>query len=95
VARLLDWSGSNVQWRRIDTRHDVLPGGLAMAMVPVLIDWRASSLGFGPENHYLARNVNLISNPINGATWLGAIRVPADAVERVEFVQVLFESGQA
>jgi hypothetical protein len=89
VARLLDWSGSNAQWRRIDTRHDALPGGLAMAMVPILIDWRASSLGFRPENYYLVRNVNLINNPISGVTWLGAIRVPADAVERVEFVQVL------
>jgi hypothetical protein len=60
-----------------------------MAMAPVLVDWRASSPGFRPEDHYLVRNVNVLDHPITGITLLGDLRIPAASVQRVEFVQVL------
>jgi hypothetical protein len=89
AAQILEWNQSETHLIQIETARDVVPGGLAMAMAPVLVNWRASSLGFGPENYYFVRNVNLFNNVINGITLLGAVRIPAVSVERVEFVEVV------
>jgi hypothetical protein len=89
AARLLEWNRSETNWLQIETARDVAPGGLAMAMAPVLVNWRASSPGFGPDDHYFARNVNLLNNVISGIMLLGAVRIPAVSVERVEFVEVV------
>lgn len=88
ATELLEWARSEASWRQVDSRH-VLPGGLALAMVPVLVNWRGSSLGFRPEDYYLAHNINLFNNPVGGVTLLGAVRIPSVSVERVEFVEVM------
>jgi hypothetical protein len=78
---------------RIDTARDVVPGGLAMAMAPVLVNWRESPLGFGPDGHYSVRNVNLFGDPVSGITLLGGVRMPAASIKRVEFVLVMSKLG--
>jgi len=89
AARVLEWSRTDTRFLRIETARDVVPGGLAMAMAPVLVKWRESSLGFGPEGYYSVRNVNLFDDPISGITMLGGVRMPTASVERVEFVLVM------
>jgi hypothetical protein len=86
AARVLEWSRADTRFLRVETIRDVVPGGLAMAMAPVLVKWGESSLGFGPEDHYSVRNVNLFGDPISGITLLGGVRIPTASVERVEFV---------
>jgi hypothetical protein len=89
AGQVLDSGRTDARLLLIETARDAVPGGLAMAMAPALVNWNASSPGFGPENHYLVRNVNIVSNPISGVTLLGAVRMPAALVERVEFVLVM------
>jgi hypothetical protein len=93
ASRVLEWSQTDTRFVRIETARDVVPGGLAMAMAPVLVKWGESSLGFGPENHYSVRNVNLFDDPISGITLLGGVRIPAASIERVEFVLVMSKLG--
>jgi len=85
-----------LQWRkvkspaiRVKTDRDALPGGLALAMAPVVVRWQSSSAGFGPDDYYILGNVNVASNPVGGITVLGGLKVYADSVESVEFVMVM------
>jgi hypothetical protein len=79
---------------RVQTARDVTPGNLALAMSPLLVNWRDSSLGFGPDDYYLVHNVNVGANPIEGTTLLGSVRIPAAGVEAVEFAMVLSKVGK-
>ena len=79
---------------RINTSEDALPGGLSMAMAPWIVDWDASSIGFGKDDFYLLHNVNVSSNPIEGTTVLATLRVPAAAIESAEFVMVVTKLGR-
>jgi hypothetical protein len=88
-AQMLEWTRSDTPLIRVEAAHDELPGGLSMAMAPIIVKWRASSPGFGPDDFYLVSNVNVASNPIGGAGYLATLKVPADGVESVEFVMVL------
>ncbi len=74
---------------RIDIRRDTFPNGLSVAMAPLLVDWKSSSIGSGPEDFYVLRNVNLSIDPVSGYLTLGSIRVPADSVEHIEWVFVV------
>jgi len=79
---------------RVETARDALPGGLSVAMAPLMVDWNASSSGFGPDDYYLVHNVNVVSNPIEGTTMLATVRIPAAGVETVEFVMVMSKVGR-
>ncbi len=88
AANTLEWSRTGTNMMRVRTTKDAIPGGLAMAMAPLLVDWTVSSPGFGPENFYLVHNVNVASNALEGTSLLATVRVPVDGVESVEFVIV-------
>jgi len=79
---------------RVNTAEDAFPGGLSMAMAPWIVDWDASSIGFGPDDFYLVHNVNVSANPIEGTTVLATVRVPAAAVEAAEYVMVVTKLGR-
>jgi hypothetical protein len=91
---LLEWSRNETPLTWVNTATDAIPGGLSMAMSPVLVNWSASTAGPSAEASYLLHNVNLSSNPIAGATLLGSIRVEADSIERAEYVTVLSKVGR-
>jgi hypothetical protein len=64
-----------------------------MAMAPLLLDWKASSPGFGPNDYYTVHNVNVMNNPTSGEVLLGTVRIPGGAVARAEFVVVMTKVG--
>lgn len=88
AADILEWRSTVAPIFRIKTAQDVLPGGLAMAMAPMMVRWPASSAGFGPDDYYLVHNINVSNNPVGGNVLLAAAKVYADSVESVEFVMV-------
>lgn len=73
---------------RVQARTDALPGGLALAMLPVLVDWKASSVGGGSDDHYQLHFVNAGGNPVEGTTHLVSAHVPCDGLRGAEFVVV-------
>lgn len=89
AAKIFEWRSSESPVIRVDIARDAMPGGLAMAMAPMYVKWASSSAGFGPEDYYLLRNVNISTNPVGGRSVLGSLKVFADSVESVEFVMVI------
>ncbi len=70
---------------RLRTATDVLPGGYAAAMAPVMIDWDASR----PEDDdpfVIIHNLNHGGNPVDGTTVFCSARIPLNGVEAVEFI---------
>jgi hypothetical protein len=69
---------------RLRTATDILPGGYAAAMAPVMIDWNASR----PEDDdpfVIIHNLNHGGNPVDGTTVFCSARIPLNGVEAVEF----------
>lgn len=85
---VLDWSREESPLIRVRIARDVVPGELSLAMAPMFVKWSKSQPGFGPDDFYLVRNVNIVNNPIGGVVVLASLRVPAASVEKVEFVAV-------
>jgi len=94
AMEILQWSRLETPMVRVEIAKDALPGGLAMAMAPVMVGWSSSSLGFGRDDYYLVHNVNVSSNPVEGTTMLATVRVPAVGIESVEFVTVMSKIGK-
>jgi hypothetical protein len=69
---------------RVRTATDVLPGGYAAAMAPVVVDWEASRTD-GPGGFAIVHNLNHGGNPVDGTTVLCSARIPLDGVEAAEF----------
>lgn len=69
---------------RVRSATDVLPGGYAAAMAPVVVDWEASRTD-GPGGFVIIHNLNHGGNPIDGTTVLCSARIPLDGVEAAEF----------
>jgi len=91
---LLEWSRTGTALVRINTATDAIPGGLSMAMSPVLVNWNESPVAAGVGGSYLLHNVNITSNPIEGITLLGSVRIEADSIDSAEFVVVLTRLGR-
>lgn len=72
---------------RLRTATDVLPGGYAAAMLPVLIDWDASR-PFDEDPFAIIHNLNHGGNPVDGTTVFCSARIPLLGVEAVEFILV-------
>ena len=69
---------------RLRTAVDILPGGYAAAMAPVMIDWEASR----PEDDdpfVIIHNLNHGGNPVDGTTVFCSARIPLSGVEAAEF----------
>lgn len=70
---------------RLRTASDVLPGGYAAAMAPLMIEWKASK-PFEKNGFVIIHNLNHGGNPVDGTTVLCSAKVPLDGVKAVEFV---------
>ena len=88
ASDVLDWSRDQSPLIRVRIARDTVPGGLSLAMAPMFVKWSKSSPGFGPDDYYLIRNVNVVNNPVGGTLVLGTLKVFADSVIDVEFVAV-------
>jgi len=91
---LLQWSRGETPVVRVHTATDALPGGLAAAMIPTLVNWHESPLAVGTDGTYLLHNVNISNNPIEGTTLLGSVRIAPDSLASAEFVVVLVKVGR-
>ncbi len=88
AAEVLDWTREASPLIRVRIAQDAVPGGLSLAMAPMLVKWQASSSGFGPDDHYIIQNVNVVNNPVGGIVLLATLKVFTDSVESVQFVSV-------
>ncbi len=84
---IVAWTQEEAPLRLIRTCEAALPGGLSMAMAPLIVDWDGSKLE-GDDGYYLIRNVNIGGNPVAGTTMLATIRVPIRSVCNAEYVVV-------
>lgn len=87
VHEITEYSQATAPEIYLRTVEDVLPGGMAAAMVPVLVDWDQSK-PFAPDGGYVIRNLNAGGNPLGGTTVLRSARIPSARIERAEFVLV-------
>ena len=87
AAQLLTRVEQRTRALRLRTARDVLPGGFAAAMAPLIIDWQASRPE-GPEGFIVIHNLNYGGNPVDGFTVLQAARVPVYGVAAAEFTLV-------
>lgn len=71
---------------RIRTATDVIPGGYAAAMAPLMIQWDASDDISTKDGFVIIHNLNHGGNPVDGTTVLCSARVPLNGVEAVEFI---------
>ena len=91
AAEALEWKRDTSEIIRVRIERDVVPGGLSLAMAPVLVNWQSASAGFGPDDYYILRNVNVANNPVGGILHLAGLKVFADSVESAEFVTVTWK----
>jgi len=68
---------------RLRTAKDVLPGGYAAAMAPVMIDWEASR-PWDQDGFVIIHNLNHGGNPVDGTTVFCSARIPLQGVEAAE-----------
>lgn len=78
---------------RVRTARDVLPGGLAVAMAPLVVEWPASDVR--PGGRVLVRNLNHGGNPLTGVTELRSVWIRPDLVREAQFVLVPLGSHEA
>jgi hypothetical protein len=88
AADILDWNRAESPVIRVRIPRDTVPGGLSLAMAPMFVKWQSSSPGFGPDDHYIVQNVNIVNNPVGGVVLLATLKVLAASVESIEFVAV-------
>jgi hypothetical protein len=88
AAEILDWNRAESPLIRVRIPRDTVPGGLALAMAPMFVKWQSSPLGFGPDDHYIIQNVNIVNNPVGNVLLLGTLKVFTASVESVQFVAV-------
>ena len=88
AADILDWNRAESPVIRVRIPRDTVPGGLSLAMAPMLVKWQSSSPGFGPDDHYIVQNVNIVNNPVGGVLLLATLKVFAASVESVQYVAV-------
>lgn len=91
---LLEWEKTTSPLMRVDTTRDTVLGGLAAAMLPLVVRWQVSSPGFEADDFHVISNVNVGGNPVEGTTWLATVKVPGGAVRSVEFVTAMSKVGR-
>jgi hypothetical protein len=84
ARELLSWVDNTTPLARINTATDQLPNGLAMSMLPFMVDW-ANSRETGEDAFLLMRNVNAGGNPVLGENLLATLRVPLDGLSALEW----------
>jgi len=84
AEELLGWAEQATPLARINTATDRLPNGLAMSMLPFMVDWEHSRVD-GDAPFLLMRNVNAGGNPVIGENLLATLRVPLDGLSALEW----------
>jgi len=87
-AEILNWNREESPLIRVRIPSDTVPGGLALAMVPMFVKWQSSPTGFGADDYYIVQNVNIVNNPVGNVLVLATLKVFAASVESVQFVAV-------
>jgi len=73
----------DTMWR-LRSAVDVVPGGYAAAMAPVMVDWEASEPQ-ADDGFFVIHNLNHGGNPVDGTTVLGSAKIPFRGLKSVEF----------
>ncbi|MEM9302757.1 MAG: hypothetical protein AAGE01_11630 [Pseudomonadota bacterium] len=89
---LLRWGLDPTPVAVIHTPTDMLPNGLAASMIPVIVDWRNSSLT-GDAPALRVRNVNIGGNPVTGDNVLATVQVPLRGIADVQWCLTLDRTG--
>lgn len=84
---LLNWARAKTPMSLVNTATDILPNGLALAMLPLFVDWEASRIS-GEQPFVLVRNVNVGGNPLAGTTLLATVRVPLRGLRELEWCTI-------
>lgn len=74
---------------RVHSATDALPSGLALAMIPAIVDWDRSRLEGDEDDYYLVRNVNFGGNAVGGYNILATVKVPRTGVIEAQWVSTL------
>ena len=85
---LLEWGRQETPLAVVESMRDELPNGLALAMIPLLVDWEGSELE-GESPFVLVRNVRVAGNPVSGRLVFATVRIPLDGIRRVEWCLTL------
>jgi len=88
-GEVLDLIEQPYPFLRVRSATDALPSGLALAMVPALVDWNRSQLQGKDDDFYLVHNLNFGGNPAGGYNMLVTAKVPRHGVVRAEWVSTL------
>ncbi len=81
---LLDWGRHPTPVLMIDVPKDALPNGLALSMLPFLVDWSQTEIA-GPDPQVRVRNVSVGGNPTVGENLLATIDVPIAGIADVQW----------
>lgn len=81
---LLNWGRDPTPLFLVDVPKDALPNGLALSMIPFLVDWTRSVLQ-GAEGTVRVRNVSVGGNPTAGENLLGTVEIPLDGLTDVQW----------
>jgi len=84
AGALLSWGEAATPLAHINAATDQLPNGLALSMMPFMVDWDQSRLE-GAEPFVLMRNVNAGGNPVLGENLLATVRVPLNGLRGLEW----------
>jgi len=84
VEQLLSWAEGATPLARINTATDRLPNGLALSMLPFMVDWEQSRTE-SDSPFLLMRNVNAGGNPIIGENLLATVRIPLDGLSSLQW----------
>lgn len=82
AEQLLNRVENRLEPLRLRSATDVLPGGYAAAMIPIIVDWDEDG---GRPGYVTCYNISHGGNPVEGTTVLRTARVPLEGVARVEF----------
>ncbi len=86
-SQLLRWINDPSAIIRLRTHRDVLPSGYLAAMMPMLVDWKASDI-HRADPLVVLRNVNYGGNPLERTTVLQSVRLSLDSVAYAEYTLV-------
>jgi hypothetical protein len=84
AGELLRWVERATPLARINTATDQLPNGLALSMLPFMVDWDQSRID-GASPFLVMRNVNAGGNPVIGENLLATVRIPLDGLSGLQW----------
>ncbi len=90
---LLDWGRTERPVTFVNVPRDALPNGLALSMVPLIVDWNESPWEEA-DGYFTVHNVNVGGNPVKGTALLATVRIPTGGIQSVEFLLARDRKGE-